>query len=451
MQPKKKGPMNRSSIYRVLAGVWCLAAVAGPVSAEALQVNAAAQQKAVEDARVLVPDTLNWDFSELKEIYLDEFAILNDFEDGMLCIKDAVTGKVGFLNPEGEWAIPVSLYLSGPQNNAPTFENGYCVCYLRKQPNDKSDLVILDKTGKAVKLPNVEWCSDFTPDGYALAVKNVKINQYEVRKKVVFINPQGQEIMPDIYGTKLYKEIPGSANINAYAMSDGLAPYYDFVTGKWGFFDKSGRKVIPATYEDVLGFSEGVAAVQMPMDSESPMKWGFIDTTGKMVIPARFSHAPHSFTGGRALVQKTNDNYVFIDHEGKVVSEEYDHAEPFYHGYTFVRRVGDNVFCCINTDFEIVRIGEDCSLDDEEYLWNGRQESAYNARIGKYDFTGRRVFIGEWKHKGLSGDSWFNAFEITSYPMVCVHNDTFFGDPVRWAYYADLSGKVKFALYLNEF
>lgn len=65
MQPKKKGPMNRSSIYRVLAGVWCLAAVAGPVSAEALQVNAAAQQKAIEDARVLVPDTLNWDFSEL--------------------------------------------------------------------------------------------------------------------------------------------------------------------------------------------------------------------------------------------------------------------------------------------------------------------------------------------------------------------------------------------------
>jgi hypothetical protein len=57
--------MNRSSIYRVLAGVWCLAAVSGPVSAEALQVNAVAQQKAIEDARVLVPDTLNWDFSEL--------------------------------------------------------------------------------------------------------------------------------------------------------------------------------------------------------------------------------------------------------------------------------------------------------------------------------------------------------------------------------------------------
>lgn len=414
-------------------------------------MNEAAQQKAIEDARQLVPDTLNWDFSEVKEIYLDEFLILNDFEDGMLCIKDVVTGKCGFLDEEGEWAIPISLYINGPQNSAPCFKNGYCVCFIRKQPNERGELVILDKKGKTVRLPNIEWCSDFTEDGYALAEKRVKVDKYEDRYKLVFINPQGQEIMPEVYGSKLYKEITGFKYLDAYSLSDGLAPYYDFVTEKWGFFDKNGRKVIPAKYEDVFSFSEGLAAVQMPMDSETPMKWGFIDTTGKMVIPARFSNTPHSFTGGHALVQKTNDNYVYIDHDGKVVSGEYDHARPFYYGYAFVRRVEDNEFCCINTDFEIVNTGDWCFMQEDEYLWHGRQESSYDAKLGRRDFIGRRVVISEWKYKGQSGDSWNNAFEICDYPIVCVHNDTFFGAPLSWVYFADLNGKVKFTLYLNEF
>lgn len=91
----------------------CLCAFSGALLAQKIQINPEAQQKAFADARALVPDTLQWDFSQVKEIYLDEFAILNEFEDGMLCIQDVVTGKCGFLNEEGEWAIPLSLYLAG--------------------------------------------------------------------------------------------------------------------------------------------------------------------------------------------------------------------------------------------------------------------------------------------------------------------------------------------------
>ena len=59
---------------QLLALSLCLCAFNGALLAQKIQINAEAQQKAFADARALVPDTLQWDFSQVKEIYLDEFA-----------------------------------------------------------------------------------------------------------------------------------------------------------------------------------------------------------------------------------------------------------------------------------------------------------------------------------------------------------------------------------------
>ena len=429
----------------------CLCAFSGALLAQKIQINPEAQQKAFADARALVPDTLQWDFSQVKEIYLDEFAILNEFEDGMLCIQDVVTGKCGFLNEEGEWAIPLSLYLAGRPNEAPYFHNGYCVCRL-KNANNKYDWIILSKTGKTVKLPHVIHCSDFSNAGYALAIKEVMIDKYQTRFKVVFINPLGQEIMPDIYGNKLHKEMPDRRFLDAYDMNDGLALYYDFVADRWGYFDKNGRKVIPAKYQSAHEFSEGLAAVQLPMDSDAPMKWGYISTKGQWTIPPRFSNQPDDFSDGLALVQKTNELFVYINPQGQVVSQDYERATPFYHGYAFVRDTQRYTHYCVNTSFEVVNNNEECFIQDDAYFWNGRKVYLYNASLGTYDFVGRHVIVKGWKYKDIQGDGGrMGAFQITSHPMVRANNDTFFGDPIRWAFFADLTGKVKFAIYLNEF
>ena len=97
----------------LISAAFLAMAAVSTYAVDKLQINPQAQARAVEDAQKFVPDTLRLDFSEAKEIYLDEYRLLNDFEDGMLWVaSDVVTGKCGFLNTDGEWAIPLSLSLA---------------------------------------------------------------------------------------------------------------------------------------------------------------------------------------------------------------------------------------------------------------------------------------------------------------------------------------------------
>ena len=460
----------------VMAGTALIADTTAVYAVEKLAINPEAQAKAIADARKIVPDTLQLDFSEAKEIYLDEYRILNDFEDGMLCVQDVVTGKCGFLDTEGEWAIPISLNLATAEHmcfhigdRRLRFRNGYCVYLLATKKNEyksNPDLVVIDKKGNITPLPSaILECSDFTPDGYALAVKKYQIDKNRSRKKLVFINPQGQEIMTGVYSGAQYlqdenemdtgyklEQTPrldyeaeiawGWTPVSACAMSDGLSPYFDYVSRLWGFFNKTGKKVIHAKYKHVHAFFEGLAAVQMPTESSAPEKWGFINPSGQMVISPRFSIEPSDFHYGRALVQKVDETLVYIDKTGKVVSPEYDRALDFYYGYALVRDPKTWTYCCVNPQFEIVNTGDNCWLQDNEYFWRGRQISGYESQVGRYDFIGRKTAILDWEYKGKKGDR--DAILITSGPMLEINAYSFRA-------YADLNGKVKFVLLRNEF
>jgi len=61
------------------------------------------------------------------------------------------------------------------------------------------------------------------------------------------------------------------------SFAEGLAPVS--IDEKWGFVDAKGHEVIPPAYDNVSQFSEGLAAV------ERDGAWGYIDKTGKVVIP----------------------------------------------------------------------------------------------------------------------------------------------------------------------
>ncbi len=94
-----------------------------------------------------------------------------------------------------------------------------------------------------------------------------------------------------------------------WSFSEGLAVVK--IAGKWGYIDKTGTMVIPAKYEDVWSFSEGLACVKING------KWGFIDTTGTIVIPAKYDYA-RTFSNGKAKV-KLNGREFYIDKNGKEV------------------------------------------------------------------------------------------------------------------------------------
>ena len=78
--------------------------------------------------------------------------------------------------------------------------------------------------------------------------------------------------------------------------------------GKYGFRYANGEVVVPAKYDEVGNFSEGLAPVMLIKEdkmlgvvlSTSP-KWGYIDKTGEEVIPLKYDSAG-SFSGGLARV-----------------------------------------------------------------------------------------------------------------------------------------------------
>ena len=85
--------------------------------------------------------------------------------------------------------------------------------------------------------------------------------------------------------------------------------------GKWGFFDRTGRVVVPSIYDgDMYGFAGGLARVKVGK------KYGYIDRTGGMVIQPRYVSASPRFSEGLAVVcEKWGGPWSFINRTGKIV------------------------------------------------------------------------------------------------------------------------------------
>jgi hypothetical protein len=80
----------------------------------------------------------------------------------------------------------------------------------------------------------------------------------------------------------------------------------------WGYIDLKGNEVIPAIYDDVRDFREGLAAVNYKG------YWGFIDEKGKFAI-APIYRTVQNFSEGFAIVQTFNDSLLLIDKIGQII------------------------------------------------------------------------------------------------------------------------------------
>lgn len=95
---------------------------------------------------------------------------------------------------------------------------------------------------------------------------------------------------------------------------------------KWGYANIDGQSVIACVFDSALGFSEGLAAVQLSNE------WGFIDQTGRMVIHPQFRNV-ESFSCGLAKIWTKDPKYpaAFIDYSGKIVfKSKYLDVTSFY-------------------------------------------------------------------------------------------------------------------------
>jgi hypothetical protein len=161
-----------------------------------------------------------------------------------------------------------------------------------------------DKQGTVVIKAAFHAAQEFLPGGIAAVLDDLGW---------VYIDKQGNAVVrPFIYdnGPDYFQE--------------GLARFA--VDRKFGFFDGSGRIIIPARFDFTFPFREGLAAAcigcRIQIQGEHGMpeggKWGYINHEGVWSILPTFQNAS-SFSEGKARVGMHGTCY-YIDNQGKVLS-----------------------------------------------------------------------------------------------------------------------------------
>lgn len=95
-----------------------------------------------------------------------------------------------------------------------------------------------------------------------------------------------------------------------------INPDYNYlpvqINDTWGFITNSGDYLIYPKFDEVMPFSEGMAAVC------TGEKWGFIDTLGRVIVKPQYD-AVTIYKEGKAFVQNDKGQFECIDAKGNVL------------------------------------------------------------------------------------------------------------------------------------
>lgn len=312
-----------------------------------------------------------------KKIQINRYDTDYQFHDGMLAVYNKDLGGYGFIDEQGtvrtkfEWYYP-SIRLG----HKPRFGGGYCL--VAKRINQVEYWYIIDKNGNVTADigKGIDRVTPFNKDGYA----NIVIKEWG-EFKVMVINGHGREVFPHLSKKPVY------SSQYPYILDpfyEGLAAFKDQSSGNWGFINSTGKVVIPAQYEFVDKFSEGLAAVRFKATSSQASKWGYIDHTGRTVIQPMFENRPGNFSEGWAVATKRNEKQVLIDKTGSVVSGEWNSIMPFKQG----RSIVDGLYV-VDRDMNIVN-GPFVEL--EYYTLKIQPESYCQGMFEGYSWTTRFIF-----------------------------------------------------------
>ena len=273
----------------------------------------------------------------------------------------SVGGKDGYLKPDGTWFLEPQYEQLGP----------YCPSRGRMKAGNQWFLV--DNQGNAL--------SEGYENMYPLVEGMARVQRGE---KITFINGDGAPITGEWFDdAKAYDD--GLAAVRrgddwfllgadgrlhgpyaqAFPPQLGLARFV--VSGEGvGYMRNDGAVVVPANYQDALGFVDGLAAVCRDD------KWTFIDSSGQEL------HAPHwestmSFSEGLAAVRQ-GGKWGLVDETGQLaVAPAFDSIEAFSGGLAAARRVSwpsqvsvpDPSWYCTPREGLTFRGFENCTAQDE--------------------------------------------------------------------------------------
>lgn len=179
--------------------------------------------------------------------------------------------------------------------------------------------------------------------------------------KFGFINKTGKLVIPLIYD-------------EAGRFKEGLARVYG--THGFGYIDTSGFWRIISQFDDARDFSEKRTFVGKYNEERIPI-WGVYDNFGNKTVDFIFTKS-YDYSDSLAAVQKNNQNWGFIDLNGKTVIDfDYQQVGSFVGGKAFVVRYSDGKAGFINKKGEFIK-----EYSNFDILIDLRT----NARFASYDF-----------------------------------------------------------------
>ncbi|MCL2638026.1 MAG: WG repeat-containing protein [Oscillospiraceae bacterium] len=230
-----------------------------------------------------------------------------DFFGGVAQV--ALDGKSGFVNTSGEVIIPIIYDFEGWLDWGEVFHEDLAAVSIDGKWG------FIDRSGEVIIPLEFDGAQQFYEglagvqrDGYwgfvnksgevVVDFEYARVNDFEHGVSVVqkgapqvtgdewttwksgLINREGEVLLPaeydliHYYGEGLFSVLIGNRGPQI---------------GKWGFADTSGEIVIPIKYDDSRSFENGLAMVGVGNASTGNVKWGYINTADEVIIPLEYS------------------------------------------------------------------------------------------------------------------------------------------------------------------
>jgi hypothetical protein len=187
--------------------------------------------------------------------------------------------------------------------------------------------IFIDNRGKAVLQPSKE---EGTGSKANREIKGDIYNESNSFNSFTYVHPSNvglKEIVKD--GKKGVINIKTGKDIVPATYDDVKLSNFGFVlvkqNGKWGTISKQGQLVTPPQYDDVSQLGVNMAgtnfitgdAVIMKKDN----KWGLFSYEGKEIVQPRFDQIKNSWTISSVLTARLNDKWCLLNKDGKQLTE----------------------------------------------------------------------------------------------------------------------------------
>lgn len=224
-----------------------------------------------------------------------------------------------------------------------------------------------DRTTKSMVVPcSYDFIGGFNKSGLSSVKKNGLWG---------FVNTKGAEVIK-----------PQFQDAKSFSAELKLAPVKK--NGKWGYINTLGQVKIAYTYEEVGGFSNGLACVKMNG------KWGYINSLGKEIVPCKYENNYSMQKKGYAIVSQ-NGKFGVLSITGKILFNcQFDKSFSFNdEGYAVV--IKDGKYGVISLDGKECA---ECKFDNASNISDGLVCVKRGDLWGYIDLTGNQILPFRFKY-----------------------------------------------------